>query len=77
MMAITELKVECRMKVLSSVQRTGVLRVTSALKTTSRSTILIISGVMFIGLLTSERRGSKCRWRPKANHITLEREMEH
>ena len=46
------LNVDCRMRILSSVQRTAVFRVASAYRTA----ILVISGVIPIGLQTSKRK---------------------
>ena len=45
-----ELKVDCRNKILSSVQCNAALRVAPAYRTASKSTILVISGVILIGI---------------------------
>ena len=50
------LKVNCRLRVLSAVQRTAALRVASAYRTFSKSAILVISGVIPVGLQASERK---------------------
>ena len=51
------LKVDCRLKILLSIQRTAELRVALAYMTASKSAILIISGVIRVALQASERKG--------------------
>ena len=48
--------VDCRMKILSSVQWTSGVRVVSAYRTVSKTAILVISGEMPIGLQASEQK---------------------
>ena len=50
------LNFDCRLRILSSVQRTAAFRVTSAYRTVSMSAILVISGVIPIGLKANERK---------------------
>ena len=60
------MKVDCRMKNLSSLQRTTTLREASTYKTTSKSAILAISGVIILGLQASERKRA---WKTKIEHV--------
>ena len=51
------LRLEFRMKILSSIQRSAHLRVGSAYRTVSKSAILVISDAISLGLQASERKG--------------------
>ena len=59
------MKVDYRMTILPSEQRTAAFRVAATYRTVPKSAILVISGVIPVGLQASER---KRRWENKNVH---------